>query len=671
LLSKLGVNWRAAKPDHKLDRSREKIVSKQPVERRLAAIMAADVVGYSRLMGADEVGTLRLLKAHRRELIDPAIAGHRGRIVKTTGDGMLVQFPSVVDAVACAVAVQRSMVSRNAEAPEDKRIVFRIGINVGDIIIDDDDIFGDGVNIAARLESLCEPGGLCISRAVNEQIRDKLALSFVDLGEHTVKNIARAVGVFGLAAKDIAALPEQELPQAAESGTPALATALPSRRKALLFTAAAIVILTVGGGAWFVRQQGWTLGGNGASPGRHSIVVLPFANLSGDPEQAYVADGLTAKITTDLSRAAGLFVIAATTANTFKDKQINIQQVGKDLGVRYALQGNVQRSGEKIRINAQLADTSSGGQLWADTFDGDRSELFALQDRITSRIANSIGRQIVVAAARESEARKTDPKASDLLLRAVALTTKPSILENLQQQEKLFREVLVLDPNSVDAMAHLAVCLVYQRRSFINVLGSQVAEEKLKEGYTIALKAKELDPANAFIYEALGYYFTYRRDLSQAIAAFQKGIALNRNHNPFYSGLALASVISGEPTKAIGYAGQALSLDPHGPQTLATMVFLGVGHILLGHDDLAIEWLEKAHAEAPKNPNPLFNLAVAYAKKGDLVKAKATTAELLRIAPNFRLSNVGQYPFPSSPEAYKKLWREVYLPAAKKAGLPE
>ena len=646
-------------------------VENKAVERRLAAIMAADVVSYSRLMGADEVGTLRKLKAHRRELVDPAIAGHRGRIVKTTGDGMLVEFPSVVDAVACAVAIQRGMLSRNAAEPEHKQVIFRIGINVGDIIIDGDDIFGDGVNIAARLETLCEPGGLCISRAVNEQVRDKLALTFTDLGEQTVKNIAHPVGVFGLAAKDIAALPEEELPQAPAMAKLAAVIAPLLRRRAVLISAAAVLILIVIGGAWFVRQHGWTLGGSVASPGRHSIVVLPFANLSGDPEQAYVADGLTTKITTDLSRASGLFVIAATTADTFKGKPINVQQVGKDLGVRYALQGNVQRGGEKIRINAQLADTSSGGQLWAETFDGDRSDLFALQDQITSRIANSIGREIVVAAARESEARKTDPKASDLLLRAVALTTKTRGLENLQQQEKLFREILVLDPNSVDAMAHLATCLLNQRRVFINVLGPQVAEEKLKEGYSIARKANELDPANALTYEALGMYFTFRRDLAQAIAAFQKGIALNRNHMHFYDGLARVSIISGEPKKAIEYAEQALSLDPRGPQITTSMIFLGVGHFYLGHDDLAIEWLEKARAENPKNPNVLSHLAVAYAKKGDLAKAKATAAELLRIAPNFRLSNLGFYPFPSSPEAYKKLWREVYMPAANKAGLPE
>jgi len=646
-------------------------VENRTVERRLAAIMAADVVSYSRLMGTDEVGTLRKLKAHRRELIDPAIAGHHGRIVKTTGDGMLVEFASVVDAVACAVAVQRGMFGRNAEEAEDKRVIFRIGINVGDIIIDGDDIFGDGVNIAARLESLCEPGGLCISRTANEQIRDKLLLSFADLGEQTVKNIARAVGVFGLAAKDIAALPEEELPQAPQTAKPAAAIAPPPRRRGILFAAAAIVILAVAGGAWFVRQHGWTVGGNVASTGRHSIVVLPFTNLSGDSEQAYLADGLTTTITTDLSRAGGLFVIAATTANTFKDKQINVQQVGKDLGVRYALQGNVQRGGEKIRINAQLADTSSGGQLWAETFDGDRSDLFALQDRITSRIANSIGREIVVAAARESEARKTDPNAGDLLLRAVALTTKTPTLENLQQQEKLFRELLVLDPNSVDAMARLASCLVNQGRRFINVLGPLVAEEKLKEGYNIALKAKELDPANALTYEALGYYFIYRRDLAQAISALQKGIALNRNHMPFNIGLTLANIISGEPKKAIGYAEQALSLDPRGPRTAGAMNQLGLGHFFLGHDDLAIEWLEKARAEDPKGLLTLSNLAVAYAKKGDLAKAKATAAELFRIAPNFRLSNGDTYPFPSSPEAYKKLYTEVYMPAANKAGLPE
>jgi tetratricopeptide (TPR) repeat protein len=230
---------------------------------------------------------------------------------------------------------------------------------------------------------------------------------------------------------------------------------------------------------------------------------------------------------------------------------------------------------------------------------------------------------------------------------------------------------LALDPSSVDAMTRLANCLVLQRLRFVNVLGAQVAEEKLKEGYSIALKAKDLDPANALPYYALGYYYLNRRDLSQAIAAFQKGMALNRNQMQLYNGLAIASLISGEPKKAIAYAEQSLSLDPRGPQISAAMNFLGVAHFFLGHDDLAIEWLEKARAETPDSPNPLQHLAVAYAKKGDLVKAKATTAELFRIAPNFRLENGSAYPFPSSPEAYKKLWREVYMPAANKAGLPE
>jgi tetratricopeptide (TPR) repeat protein len=276
-----------------------------------------------------------------------------------------------------------------------------------------------------------------------------------------------------------------------------------------------------------------------------------------------------------------------------------------------------------------------------------------------------------VAAARESEARKTDPQAGDLLLRAMALTTKTPTLENLQQREKLFRELLLVDPNNVDAMAQLATGLVYQRRRFIEVLGPQVAEEKLKEAYGIALKVKELDPANALTYEALGSYFLSGRDLAQAIAAFEKGIALDRNHMPFYNGTAIASLISGEPKKGLGYAEQALSLDPRGPQISVSMTFLGVAHLFLGRDDLAVEWIEKARAENPKSPNIIYHLAVAYAKKGDLVKAKTTTAELFRIAPNFRLSNASFYPFPSSPEAYKKLWREVYMPAANKAGLPE
>ena len=330
---------------------------KQPVERRLAAILAADVAGYSRLMGADEEGTLERLKAHRRELFDPKITEHRGRIVKTTGDGMLVEFPSVVDAVRCAVEVQRVMVDRNAEAPEDKRITFRIGVNLGDIIVDGDDIYGDGVNIAARLEALAEPGGICISRAVRNQIRDKLPYTFEDMGERSVKNIARPVRADAMSAAAVAGLPQVALPEQP--------TSLPRGIAARLFG----LIGGRGSQAAATSPSSSSVTGTGevgkpaAAPltaPRLSFVVLPFANLSNDPDQEYFVDAITDDLTTDLSRISGSFVIARTTAFTYKGKPVDVKQLGRDLGVRYVIEGSVRRMGDQVQVNVQLIDAETG-----------------------------------------------------------------------------------------------------------------------------------------------------------------------------------------------------------------------------------------------------------------------------------------------------------------------
>src|SRR5215510_12364812 len=299
-----------------------------PAVRRLAAILAADVAGYSRLMGADEEGTHERLKAHRRELIDPKIGEHSGRIVKTTGDGMPVEFPSVVDAVRCAAELQRAMIDREVGMAEDRRIRFRIGINLGDVIVEDNDIFGDGVNVAARLEALAEPGGICISRTVRDHIRDKLAYAFENLGEQSVKNIARPVRVYALRPDAIAELPTPSLPSAPPISQPVVVPRL-------------------------------------------SIVVLPFANLSHDPDQQYFADGITEDLTTDLSRIADMFVISRNTAFTYQGKRVDTKQIGRELGVRYALEGSVRRSGNQIRINAQLIDSETDAHLWAERFDYD------------------------------------------------------------------------------------------------------------------------------------------------------------------------------------------------------------------------------------------------------------------------------------------------------------
>ncbi|MGC2200583.1 MAG: adenylate/guanylate cyclase domain-containing protein, partial [Stellaceae bacterium] len=345
--------------------------------RRLAAILAADVAGYSRLMGADEEGTLERLKALRRELLDPKVAVHHGRIVKTTGDGLLVEFASIVDAVGCAVAVQQAIPKRNTGVAADSRIELRIGINLGDVIVEGDDLYGDGVNIAARIEALADAGGVFVSNTVYDQVRDRLPFVFDDLGEQQVKNIARPVRVYALGTAAVAALP----PVASGISDPWPAPLTPPL----------------------------------------SIVVLPFVNLSNDPEQEYFADGITEDLTTDLSRIADSFVISRNTAFTYKGKRIDVRQVGRDLGVRYVVEGSVRRTGDQIRVNVQLIDAESGALIWADRFDTSRADLDQAQDEITGRLAHTLNRKLVVAAVGRLERQhKTDPDARDLVMRGWA-----------------------------------------------------------------------------------------------------------------------------------------------------------------------------------------------------------------------------------------------------------
>ena len=410
------------------------------------------------------------------------------------------------------------------------------------------------------------------------------------------------------------------------------------------------------------------------SPGSEnalSIVVLPFATLGATADQTDFADGLTAKLTSDLSRISGSMVIASTTALTFKGKAATAQQIGKDLGVRYVLQGSAQRHGSQIRINALLADTRSGIQLWADTFDGDQSDLFALQDQITARIANSIGREIVVVAVRESQSRKVDPNATDLLLRGIALADRPGSLERLQEQEKVFRQVLALDPDNVDATARLSRALVLQKINFGSLLPPAAAELKLKEGHDLALKAKDLDPGNARAELSLGLFALDQGDFPEALRALEAGLALDRNNTLFYLSLANAYVLMGEPQKALPLAEKAIRRDPLGPGRSGAMYFAGLASFFLGDNDRAIDWFEQARSANPNQPRAYSGLAVAYAARGNDEKARQYVADLHRLAPNFSVSRSVERPLPSSPELYKQQFDKLYLPAARKAGLPE
>ncbi len=428
--------------------SREAVVATET--RRLAAILAADVAGYSRLMGADEEGTLQRLKAHRRQLADPKIAEHRGRIVKTTGDGMLVEFSSVVDAVRCAAEIQRAMVDRNAGIAEDQRITLRIGVNLGDVIIDGEDIYGDGVNIAARLEALAEPGGICISRTVRDHIGDRLPYTFDDMGEQSVKNIAQPVHAFAMSAAAVASLPEVTTPAQPcvprRRSTPGLA----------IVAASLVVVIGIGSAVWWA----WPKGNPSAVPvqapaaasaqrppvpvaepaPRLSMVVLPFANLSNDLEQEYFADGITDDLTTDLSRIGGSLVIARNTAFTYKGKPTDVKQIGRDLRVRYVVEGSVRRSGDQVQVNVQLIDAESGAHLWAERFDTDRRDLANAQTEITVRLARTLNQKLVAAEVARIEQRKAvDPDGARLRHARMELVQPTHFSNNLERSSTGFR----------------------------------------------------------------------------------------------------------------------------------------------------------------------------------------------------------------------------------------
>jgi len=565
---------------------------KQPVERRLAAILAADVAGYSRLMGADEEGTLERLKAHRRQLVDPKIAEYRGRIVKTTGDGMLVEFPSVVDAVRCAAEIQRAMVDRTADVPDPRRIAFRIGVNLGDIMADGRDIYGDGVNIAARLEALAEPGGICISRVVRDQIRDKLPYPFEDMGEQTVKNIARPVRAYLLSAAAVAALP------------PVIPSARP--RSARRYAKA--------------RKD---------AP-RLSIVVLPFTNLSNDPEQEYFADGITDDLTSDLSRIAGSFVIARTTAFTYKGKPVDVRQMGRELGVHYVLEGSVRRLGERVQVNVQLIEAESGAHAWADRFDTDRRDVAEAQSEIIGRLARSLNFELLRDARRRiDEERAADPDVRDRVMRAWALFYGPGFPANQKEAVREFERALEIDPRSIDARLGIA-------RIVVGMVGDGLSNDvqgDLARVEQLLGEVLERDPNRSLAHAVMGSLRRTQSRMAEAHSELEAAIARDRNDAWAIRQLGQTLMGSGQPEAAIPYLEKAIRLNPREPYVGNAYEALGRSHLFLGHTDQAIAFLRRARAEMPRHWEHHGALAGALGLKGDIDEAQAEIAEMLKLKP--------------------------------------
>ena len=547
-------------------------------------------------MGRDEAGTLARLKALRRELIDPMVAEHKGRIVKTTGDGLLIEFPSVVEAVACAITVQSGMGSRNAATPEDRRIEFRVGINSGDIIVEDGDIHGDGVNIAARLEGVAEPGGICVPAIVHDQVRDRLDCVFEDLGEQSLKNIVRPVRVYRIG-PEIGPRAFRPLSGVDATGTAAVQpAALPL-------------------------------------PDKPSIAVLPFQNMSGDPEQEYFVDGMVEEIITALSRIRWLFVIARNSTFTYKGRPIEVKEIGRELGVRYILEGSVRKGGSRVRITAQLIDAETGAHLWADRFDGLIEDVFELQDKIALSVAGVIEPALQAAEMRRSAARPTtDLTAYDLYLRALAVfypITKERVIEAL----RLFEEAIAIDPHYGPALSWAAMC----HREIATSGWAEAPETSWRKGSALArqaVQAAENDPrvlVNAALVLA-HFGDDIGEDIGAMIGLIDRALALNPSFARGWNVSGILRNIAGEHDLAIEHIGIALRLSPR--ERIGTpLVVLGMAYFLKRQFDEAASKLLLAVQDNPGHPGTYRCLAACYARMGRLDEAHEIVTRLRAITP--------------------------------------
>jgi TolB-like protein/class 3 adenylate cyclase len=587
------------------------------VERRLAAILAADVVGYSRLMGLDEVGTAQVLREHRG-VVDALVAKHGGRIVKTTGDGLLIEFHSVVDAVECALAIQAVMADRNEGVRADWRMLFRVGINLGDVLVEGDDILGDGVNVAARLEGIAEPGGICISSSAYDHVRGKVAATFTDLGERNLKNIDRPVRAYTVV--------QDGTGRKAET-TPAA----PSRTSV---------------------------------PPRLSIVVLPFANIGGDPEQEYFVDGVTENLTTDLSRISGSFVIARNTAFTYKGKHIDVKQIGRDLNLRYVLEGSVQRGGNRMRVNVQLIDSESAAHLWAERFDRPVTDLFDMQDEIVARLANALNAQLTVFEARRAE-QSPHPDSTDLLFQGLAWLNKGAAPENLARARGFFERALALDPGNIDALVWIAAADVVSGAALL----SADRTARLASAEVAVVKALSLAPDHPIAHYCMGLVQNFTNRASEAIAEFERALALDRNNALAHGGMGFAKMALGRSEETEAHIEQALRLSPRDPIAYIWAAFAGMAKLQLGRYEEAAAWLRRSIEFNRNYSTAHLFLAASLAQRGKLDEARTVAAVGLTLDPTFTIHRFRGTA--SSDNPVYLTGRESAIEGMRKAGVPE
>jgi adenylate cyclase len=616
--------------------------------RKLAAILCSDVVGYSRLAGADEDRILARLRALRSDLIDPTIAVHNGRVVKRTGDGSIVEFRSVVDAVRCAIEVQNAMVERNAGVPEDRRIVFRIGIHIGDVVEESDgDLMGDGVNIAARLEGIAKPGAICLSEDAYRQVKGRLDLAVSDLGNQTLKNIAEPMRAYSLQV----GVPAQAKPEKPSNRKRSMRLPLTAAFAALLVVVAAV--------AWYILIAGRSAA---TGTGHLSIVVLPFANLSGDASQDYFADGITENLTTDLSRIRGSFVIARNTAFGYKGKNVDAKEIGKQLGVRYVLEGSVQRDQNHVRVNAQLIDAEAGAHLWADRFEEDVADLFKLQDEVVARLARSLDVALTKAEA-EKGGRSKNPDVVDLTMRGFDLVNRghqqsPTERRDSNREARvLFDRALQIDPNDADGLAGSAFTYT---NDYLNGWGDSGTDYEAKV-LGQANRAIDLDPGGVEGYYVKAWYLGLSHRYDEALGVTDAGLAINPNFAPLYIPRAIADLSLGRFEQAKAVAQAAMRLSPRDPDIGVFHVDAGDAELGLGHFDAAIDEFHKALDSGYRAFYAYSNLAAAYAHAGKMDEAKTALSEARHVNPKLTVKWMMEH-MPNLPAVFE---------GVRKAGLPE
>jgi TolB-like protein/class 3 adenylate cyclase len=629
--------------------------------RKLAAILVTDVVGYSRLAGADEDRTLARLRGLRSDLIDPAIAAHHGRIVKRTGDGSIIEFRSVVDAVRCAIEVQTGLVERNAGVPEDRRIEFRVGIHLGDIVEESDgDLMGDGVNIVARLEGVAKPGAICLSEDAYRQVKSRLDLKVSDLGPTQLKNIAEPIRVYSLEVGSAAAKPSATATVKQERAIPVPHTASWTSRWPALAAIAGLLLLATASG-WFL------LGGRLMRPaqaGHLSIVVLPFANLSGDPSQDYFADGITENLTTDLSRLSGSFVIARNTAFTFKGKNADVRQIGKELGVRYVLEGSVQRDQNHVRVNAQLVDAESGGHLWAERFDKPLSNLFSMQDDIVASLASQMGVELITHEARRAE-RAPTPDSMDLYFQGMSWFNKGRNPADTARARDFFEHALALDPDNLDAAIGIADADVRAATSYF----VDDKAERLASVEASVNRVLSQSPNNALAHYLMGRVYGQTNRLSQAIAESERALALDPNLAAAHAQIGIVKVFGGHPEETERHELEALRVSPRDTDANVWVAYIAVAKLHLGAYEEALDVLSRSIELNPNYPTARFYFAATLAKLGRLDEAKTEVKAALALNPGFTIRRY-RAGAQSDNTAFLK-GRERIIEDMRKAGVPE